>query len=164
MSLWTSTTASPPMGMGLMGRMGPMAAGGLTATPSPAGDARELPLFAASALKRPPIRYHGSKWRLAPWIISHFPKHQAYVEFFGGGAAVLLRKTRSRVEVYNDLDVQVVNLFRVLRDRTSQAELIRLISLTPFSRDEFELTNATATAPGRSVERRVRLDLTVHPG
>lgn len=88
-----------------------------------------------AAIKRPAIRYHGGKFRLAPWIIGHFPQHRTYVEPFGGGASVLLRKTRSYAEIYNDLDGEVVNLFRVVRDRGE--ELIRTLELTPFARDEF---------------------------
>lgn len=77
---------------------------------------------------------------LAPWIIEHFPAHRYYTEAYGGAASVLIRKQRSEVEVYNDLDVDVVGLMRILRDRAQAAELLRLIRLTPFSRDEFELT------------------------
>lgn len=86
---------------------------------------------------RPMIRYHGGKWRLAPWIISHFPSHRVYVEPFGGAASVLLKKPRSHAEVYNDLDAEMVNLFRVARDRGS--ELRRSLELTPFAREEFDL-------------------------
>src|SRR5690606_6837914 len=86
---------------------------------------------------RPIIRYHGGKWRIAPWIISHFPEHRVYVEPFGGGGSVLLRKPRSYAEVYNDLDGEIVNLFRVARDCGD--ELIRSVELTPFARDEFML-------------------------
>ena len=86
---------------------------------------------------RPAVRYHGGKWRLAPWIISHFSDHRVYVEPFGGGGSVLLRKARAYAEVYNDLDGEIVNLFRVLRDRG--AELREMIRLTPFARDEFDL-------------------------
>jgi DNA adenine methylase len=72
---------------------------------------------------------------LAPWIIEHFPPHRVYVEPFGGAASVLLSKPRSYGEVYNDLDGEVVNLFRVARDRGR--ELRRALALTPFSRDDY---------------------------
>jgi DNA adenine methylase len=84
------------------------------------------------------LRYHGGKWRLAPWIISHFPPHRVYVEPFGGVASVLIQKPRSYAEVYNDLDSDVVNVFRVLRDPETAAALERALSLTPFARAEFE--------------------------
>ena len=93
--------------------------------------------FTLSDIRRPPLRYHGSKFRLATWIIPQIPPHHCYVEVFGGGAGVLIRKTRSQIEVYNDLDTQVVNFFRVLRNKQQLAELLRMVDLTPFSRDEF---------------------------
>lgn len=86
-------------------------------------------------MKRPLVRYHGGKWRIAPWIISHFPQHRVYVEPFGGGGSVLLRKPRCYAEIYNDLDGEIVNLFKIARD--SGDELARLIEMTPFARDEF---------------------------
>ncbi len=88
-------------------------------------------------LRRPVLRYHGGKWRLAPWVISHFPSHRIYVEPFGGAASVLLRKPRTYAEVYNDLDGEVVNVFRVLRDPETAARLAEILTLTPFARDEF---------------------------
>jgi len=87
---------------------------------------------------RPVLRYHGGKWLLAPWIISHFGPHRVYVEPFGGAASVLMRKKRSPIEVYNDRWGTVVNVFRVLRDPATAAELARMLYLTPFARDEFE--------------------------
>jgi DNA adenine methylase len=93
-------------------------------------------MIAESAIKRPIVRYFGGKWRIAPWIISKFPPHRVYTEAFGGGASVLLRKTPSWAEVYNDLDGEIVNLFRVCRDHGP--DLVRLLTLTPFSHDEFD--------------------------
>ncbi|KEQ05720.1 DNA adenine methylase [Pseudorhizobium pelagicum] len=103
---------------------------------------------------RPVLRYLGGKWRLAPWIISHFPAHRLYVEPFGGAASVLLRKPRSMGECYNDLDGEVVNLFRVLRDTSSASELRRLIDLTPFSREEYDAAFDPTEEP---IERARRL-------
>ncbi len=87
------------------------------------------------AVSRPVVRYHGGKWMLAPWIISHFPSHRVYVEPYGGGGSVLMRKPRSYAEVYNDLDGEMCNLFRVLRDDGD--ELWRRIELTAFAREEY---------------------------
>lgn len=103
--------------------------------------------------RRPVLRYHGGKWRLAPWIVQHFPPHRTYVEPFGGAASVLLRKPRAYAEVYNDLDEEVVNLFRVLRSGQAPA-LIEAVRLTPFAREEFEVAYLPATDP---VERARRL-------
>lgn len=83
------------------------------------------------------VRYHGGKVRIADKIIGLFPPHDCYVEPFGGGAAVLLAKHRSRLEVYNDLDGDMVALFRVLRDRGE--DLAQAITLTPFAREEHEV-------------------------
>jgi DNA adenine methylase len=94
--------------------------------------------IASDAPRRPALRYYGGKWKLAPWIISHFPKHLNYVEPCGGAASVLLQKPRSPLETYNDLDGNVVNFFRVLRDQPD--ELIRKIRLTPWAREEYELS------------------------
>ncbi|WP_373962518.1 DNA adenine methylase [Kosakonia sacchari] len=89
------------------------------------------------AIKHPAIRYHGGKFRLASWITSYFPAHRCYVEPFGGAASVLLRKAPSEAEVYNDLDGEIVNLFRVLRDAEQSRKLIEACALTPYSREEF---------------------------
>ena len=92
---------------------------------------------------------------LAPWIISHFPAHRIYVEPFGGAASVLLRKQRSYAEVYNDLSGEIVNLFRVLRSPAEARELVRLVRLTPFARDEFECSYMPADDPIEQARRTV---------
>src|SRR5262245_38216470 len=108
----------------------------------------------AASPARPVLRWLGGKWKLAPAILQYFPPHRAYVEPFGGGASVLLRKQRSYAEIYNDLDDEVVNLFRVLRDEQKAKALIAAVSLTPFARLEFdESYGDTADA----VERARRL-------
>lgn len=89
--------------------------------------------------RRPALRYYGGKFKLAPWIISHFPPHRVYVEPFGGAGSVLLQKPRSRGEIWNDLAGEIVNVFRVLRDREKAAELKEALRLTPFARAELEL-------------------------
>ena len=71
---------------------------------------------------------------LADWILSFVPPHECFVEPFGGGGSVLLRKARSTNEVYNDLFDEVVTFFRVLRDR--EDELVRAIRLTPYAEVE----------------------------
>lgn len=66
------------------------------------------------------------------------PPHGCYVESFGGAAGVLLRKPRVYAEVYNDMDGDIVNFFRVLRDPKLRADLIEACRLTPYAREEFE--------------------------
>lgn len=72
-------------------------------------------------------------------IIPFLPAHRLYTEAFGGGAGVLLHKNRSYAEVYNDLDDDIVGLFRVLQDTSQSARLVDLLRLTPFARREFEI-------------------------
>lgn len=91
-----------------------------------------------AARARPLVRWHGGKFALAPEIIKHFPPHVVYVEPYGGGFSVCLRKPKSAVEIYNDLDQDIVNLFRQLLDPVAAVELLRRIELTPYSRVFFE--------------------------
>lgn len=64
-----------------------------------------------------------------------------------GGGSVLLRKPRSYAEVYNDLDAEIVNLFRVLRDEALAPRLITLLELTPFAREEFKAAYVVSDDP-----------------
>ncbi len=84
---------------------------------------------------RPPVKWHGGKYYLSRRIIEYFPDHHTYIEPFGGAASVLLNKTPAVVEVYNDLDLRISRLFRVIRDNGK--ELQRRLSLTPYSEVEF---------------------------
>lgn len=82
------------------------------------------------------LKYPGAKNRIAPWICEYIPRHDVYLEPFAGSLAVLFNKKRCHIETVNDLDGEVTNFFCVLRDRGNELE--RLISLTPFSRREYE--------------------------
>ena len=106
-------------------------------------------------IRRPVLRYHGGKWKLSPWIISHLPAHRIYVESYGGAASVLLSKERAYAEVYNDLDGEIVNLFRVLRDPAQARELVRLLRLTPYARAEFEASYLVAGDPIEQARRTI---------
>jgi DNA adenine methylase len=86
---------------------------------------------------RSPIRRFGAKTpyvgKLLPYIWKY--DHHVYAESFMGGAALLFAKTPSPVEIINDIDGGVVNLFRVLQDPLLFEEFHRLVSLTPYSRE-----------------------------
>lgn len=82
------------------------------------------------------LKYPGAKNRIAPWICEYIPKHDVYLEPFAGSLAVLFNKQRSYIETVNDIDGEIVNFFRVLRDRSEELE--RVIGFTPFSRSEYK--------------------------
>lgn len=86
----------------------------------------------------PVLRYPGAKWSIADWIIQHFTPHQVYLEPFFGSGAVFFNKRPSRVETINDIDGEIVNLFRVIRERPQ--ELASLIEMTPWARDEYYMS------------------------
>lgn len=86
---------------------------------------------------KPVLKYPGSKWTLAEWIVGHLPAHRVYCEPFFGSGAVFFTKPPSKLETINDLDGEVVNLFRVLRDRPD--DLAAAAALTPYAREEHTL-------------------------
>lgn len=98
---------------------------------------------AARATMKPIMRYPGSKSTLAPWIVSHMPRTPYYIDLFCGSGAVWFAlwegPNRPRYAVLNDLDGDIVNLFRVLRDPLARKRLIDGVALTPWSRVEYEL-------------------------
>lgn len=84
------------------------------------------------------LKYPGSKWSSADWIIDHFPdeyEKMTYLEPFFGSGAVFFNKNRSKIETINDIDKNVVNLFKVIRDHPKVLQ--DLIRFTPWSRDEY---------------------------
>jgi DNA adenine methylase len=88
---------------------------------------------------------------MADWIISHFSPHQIYLEPFFGGGNVLINKRPSYLETVNDLDGNVVNLFRVIREQPE--ELARLVEFTPFSREEFYSSHEKTGVPLEDARR-----------
>jgi hypothetical protein len=101
-----------------------------------------------------PVAWYGGKRRLSSWITSLLPRHDTYIEAFGGGASVLFTKPRARLEIYNDLDDGLVTFFRMLRDRP--VELQHVLALTPYARSEFEHCRATWTHMDDELERARR--------
>ena len=91
-------------------------------------------LSAPSALKSV-LKYPGSKWAQAHWIISFFPQHRTYVEPYFGGGAVFFTMKPSEYEVINDKSGSVINLFKVIREHGD--ELAQAIEYTPWSREEY---------------------------
>ncbi|MCI8409310.1 MAG: DNA adenine methylase [Lachnospiraceae bacterium] len=82
------------------------------------------------------MKYPGSKWSIANWIINFFPEHHSYLEPFLGSGAVLFNKQRSNIETINDLDGCVVNLFECIK--SDPEKLAKMIYLTPYSREVYE--------------------------
>jgi hypothetical protein len=98
--------------------------------------------------------WYGGKYSHLDWLLPLLPKATHYCEPFGGSAAVLLNREPAPVETYNDIDSELVNFFRVLREQKDA--LIEAIGLTPFSREEFELAIAPPTQDISDLERARR--------
>ena len=99
-----------------------------------------------------PFGYHGSKLRIARWLVADLPPHNAWVEAFCGSAAVTLAKRPAPIEIINDVDGEIVNFFRQLRDHWRTMK--RLLLLTPYSREEF--ASAHSREPGIPDTERAR--------
>lgn len=105
------------------------------------------------------MKYPGSKWGMAKWIISHFPEHHSYLEPFFGSGAVLFNKPRSNIETVNDLDNNVVNLFEWIKK--DPEKMAYEIYWTPYARQIYE--DAFAAVPedsfGKAVNFYIRLNM-----
>jgi DNA adenine methylase len=86
-------------------------------------------------MAKSPMSWYGGKYYMANDIIPLFPEHKMYVEGFGGAAHILLKKPPSPMEVYNDIHSGLYTFFKLLREEN--AELIKAIQLTPYSRQQF---------------------------
>ena len=105
------------------------------------------------------MKYPGSKWSIAKWIIDFFPDHHSYLEPFFGSGAVLFNKPRSNIETVNDLDGNVVNLFEWIRKDPER--LAHEIYYTPYARQIYD--NAFQAVPedsfGKAVNFYIRLNM-----
>ncbi len=106
------------------------------------------------------MKYPGSKWSIAKWIISFFPEHHSYLEPFFGSGAVLFNKSRSHIETVNDLDGNVVNLFWWIKHDPER--LAHEIYWTPYARQVYE--DAFAAAPEDPFEKAVNFYIRLNMG
>lgn len=111
-------------------------------------------LFRSRRARKIVFGWYGGKFNHLGWLLPLLPKCHHYCEPFSGSAAVLLNREPAAIETYNDIDGDVVNFFRVLRDRSE--ELIRACALTPFSREEFYEAIHSEQAGISEVERARR--------
>lgn len=88
-------------------------------------------------MAKSPISRVGGKYRLADKIISLFPEHTLYVEVFGGAGHILFKKPPSKVEIYNDIDRNLVCFFSAVKDKNLCEKLYDRLEATPYSRDVF---------------------------
>lgn len=106
------------------------------------------------------MKYPGSKWSLAKWIIDFFPEHHSYLEPFLGSGAVLFNKPRSNIETVNDLDNNVINLFEWIKKDPER--LAREIYFTPYARQVYE--DVFAEVPKDSFEKAVNFYIRLNMG
>lgn len=106
------------------------------------------------------MKYPGSKWSIADWVISFFPEHHSYLEAFFGSGAVLFNKPRSNIETVNDLDDNVINLFEWIK--RDPEKLAHEIYWTPYSRKVFE--DAYTAVPGDSLQKAVNFYIRLNMG
>lgn len=106
------------------------------------------------------MKYPGSKWGIADWIISFFPEHHSYLEAFLGSGAVFFKKPRSNIETLNDLDGNVVNLFEWIKKDPER--LAHEIYWTPYARQVYE--DAYTSVPEDSLQKAVNFYIRLNMG
>ena len=102
-----------------------------------------------------PITWIGGKHHKAKKIIPYFPIHNTYVELFGGGASVLLQKSPSNIEVFNDINGDLINFFRVLRNKKKFKEFYDILNLIPYSRQEY-YDSINSLQEGSDIEKSIK--------
>ena len=109
------------------------------------------------------LPYLGGKHHMGPWIAEHLPMRRGYLEPFAGMLNVLLARPPSKAEMVNDLDRNIINWWRHIRDH--EEELSRLIALTPRSRDEFVKCRAMLKkGDGTPLERALAMQVVLAQG
>lgn len=106
------------------------------------------------------VKYPGSKWSIANWIINLFPEHHSYLEPFFGSGAVLFNKPRSNIETVNDLDGNVVNLFEWIKK--DPEKLAHEIYFTPYARQIYE--DVFKVVPEDSLQQAVNFYIRLNMG
>ncbi len=101
-----------------------------------------------------PLCYYGGKGNLLRKLLEYVPLHEYYLEVFGGSGSLLFAKESVGAEVYNDIDGDLVNLFRVMRDHFD--EFYRKVAMTPYSREEYMFCKETYKDCDDPVERARR--------
>jgi DNA adenine methylase len=101
----------------------------------------------AQQQRRGPVVWYGGKGRMTAWLKTLVPVTPVYVEPYGGAAALLFAREPVAIEVYNDLDGRLVNLFRALQDPKRKRRLEQRLRCTFYARAEFELALATLADP-----------------
>ena len=97
------------------------------------------------------LQYPGSKWRLGKQYVRYFPAHRTYVDACAGTAALFARKQRSTIEIYNDIDANLFNMFQVLQDAASYEELLRLFENTLMPGGSMKPVNASWLTPRKQM-------------
>ena len=104
--------------------------------------------------KRIAFGWYGGKYSHLDWLLPLLPEARHFCDVFGGSAAVLINREPSPVETYNDIDSELVNFFRVLREE--KAPLLEAIGLTPFSREELDIACSEPVGDLSRLERARR--------
>ncbi|AMR79261.1 DNA adenine methylase [Cupriavidus nantongensis] len=105
-------------------------------------------------MANPIIPWIGGKRRLADTLLKRFPAHECYVEVFAGGAALFFLRPPARVEVINDVNGELVNLYRVVQHHLE--EFVRQFKWALTSRQVFEWLKVTVPATLTDIQRAAR--------